>query len=458
MNVLTASTVYIIGIGGIGVSGVAKILLLRGAKVSGSDVAESVVTEELRELGIVVHIGHDAKNIPPATPAIIYSGAVPADNTERVAARERGIPEFSYSDALGALTRLYKTVAVSGTHGKSTTTAMLGTILSAAGWDPLVLVGTRVTHFSHGNVQWGKGEWFVVEACEHEAQMMALTPQKIIITNLEPDHLDYYGTYAKLHETFYHYVSRIAPEDCVINYDDGNVSDLFPERLRLPRSFGFQGGTLQCVARRTENGVQIATLQDEAKQQFELRLALPGEFNVMNALAALEMARSMGVDMHVSLAALETYSGSWRRFEQVGNYKGAPVISDYGHHPTAIEKTITATREFFPDRRVVLVYQPHQHHRTQALRDDFVRALSAPDVLLLYEVYDVAGRERPEDHHISSGDLLRDVQLQNPEKPMWHVTSFDATEKLFQQHVLPTDVIVIMGAGDIYQLAERLCT
>src|SRR3989338_1448637 len=186
MDILSAQRVHIIGIGGIGVSGVAKILKHRGVVVSGSDAEASGVTEGLNALGIAVAIGHDSANVAAVVDAVIFSGAVPTDNSERAAARDRGIPEFSYSEVLGMLSKHYRTIAVSGTHGKSTTTAMLGTILRAAGLDPLILVGTQVATFEQGNVHLGSGEFFVVEACGHEAQMMKLSPERIIVTNFEP--------------------------------------------------------------------------------------------------------------------------------------------------------------------------------------------------------------------------------------------------------------------------------
>jgi len=460
MDILSAQRVHIIGIGGIGVSGVAKILKHRGVVVSGSDAEASGVTEGLNALGIAVAIGHDSANVAAVVDAVIFSGAVPTDNSERAAARDRGIPEFSYSEVLGMLSKHYRTIAVSGTHGKSTTTAMLGTILRAAGLDPLILVGTQVATFEQGNVHLGSGEFFVVEACEHEAQMMKLSPERIIVTNLEPDHLDFYGTFAVLQKTFSEYVARVPAEHCVLNFDEQVVRELCRNSATQPRSFGFQGGTIQCVARRTEDGEQVAQLRDAVGEEFELKLRIPGAFNVMNAMAAFEMARSIGVAPHVALDALHKYPGSWRRFERVGELNGAPVISDYGHHPTAIRETVAATREFFPGKRVVLVYQPHQHHRTHALYPDFVSALADPDMLILNEVYDVKGRERAEDQSVSGTQLFEDIKKTRTIDggQMAYAASLDEIEALVCQHALPNDVILVMGAGDIYKIAHRVCS
>lgn len=458
MDILSARRVHVVGIGGIGVSGVAKILAHRGVVVTGSDAESSSVTESLGVCGIPVAIGASAAHLPEGVDALVYSGAVPASHPERVAAAQLGIPEFSYSQALGALTRQYRTIAVSGTHGKSTTTAMLGSILIAAGLDPLILVGTQVAGFSNGNVHLGRSDFFVVEACEHEAQMMNLSPERIVVTNLEPDHLDFYGTFEKLRETFAAYVARVAPEHCVINADDSAVMGLFDGR-EGPHTFGMHAGRVRCESRRASAGEQHAAVRDTSSgETFDLRLRIPGAFNVMNALAAFEMARSIGVASDVALTALRNYPGSWRRFEHVGTVNGASIISDYGHHPTAVRETLAAAREFFPDKRLLLVYQPHQHHRTGALYPDFVRALTEPDALILQDVYDVKGRERAEDQSFDGEKLFADVAAAREGKPSVYSATLADAARLVREHALPDDVVLIMGAGDIYKVAHDVCS
>lgn len=457
MHILDAQRVHIVGIGGIGVSGLAKILAHRGVALSGSDAEASATTDDLRTRGIEVSIGHDASNLVAGIDAVVYSGAVPESNPELALALERGLPCFTYSQALGEVTKKYRTLAVSGTHGKSTTTAMLGTILQNAGLDPLILVGTKVPAFDGGNVHLGSGEFFVVEACEHAAQMMDLSPERIIVTNLEPDHLDFYQTFERLQGTFREYVSRVAPEMCIVNGDQTAVRDLF-HNSAIPHTFGFGTGTIQCVSRNNSNGLQIAELRDADGNEFELKLRIPGAFNVMNAMAAFEMARSIGVDPQVALDALYSYPGSWRRFERVGQINGVDVISDYAHHPTAIRETLQATREFFPEKRVVLVYQPHQHHRTKALFDDFVDVLSTPDALILNEVYHVKGRENAEDAGATSAGLIADVKQRRGDKPHWYAQSLDEVSELIRTHTMPNDVVVVMGAGDIYKVAHDVCS
>ncbi len=459
MAFLDAERVHIIGIGGIGTSGLAKILAHHGVRVTGSDGTGSLITEELQARGIAVTIGHSVANLPEDVQAVVFSSAVSPLNSERAAADERGIPSFSYSEALGELTKKYRTIAVSGTHGKSTTTAMLAGILIAAGLDPLVLVGTRVPTFKHGNVHLGAGDIFVVEACEHKAQMMNLSPERIIVTNLEPDHLDFYGTFDRLIETFKKYVAQISPSHCVVNGDEAAVGGLFVDGKGAPQTFGFAHGDLQCMERHSDAGVQYATIRFSDGETHEMKLRIPGSFNIMNAMAAIVMAEQLGVTRAVALQAVFDYPGSWRRFERVGRVNGAHVISDYAHHPTAIRETLKAAREFFPDKRVVLVYQPHQHHRTKALYGDFVDALADSDALILNEVYHVAGRETAEDAATTSAELMSDIAARRgTEKAHWYAKSLEEVTELIRTHTLPDDVVLVMGAGDIYKVAHDVCS
>ncbi len=459
MELFTANRVHILGIGGIGVSAIAKILHAGGVRVTGSDAAASLITDELSLRGISVVIGHIAENLPSDVDAVVYSGAVPADNVERVAATDREVPQFSYSEALGALSRTRRTIAISGTHGKSTTTSMLGSILIHAGLDPLIIVGTRVAAFSDGNVHLGRGDFCVVEACEHEAQMMRLVPERIIVTNLEPDHLDYYGSFENLIETFKKYVARVPADHCVANADDKAVMSLFGnDGAAGPRTIGAKAGMLRCVSRRTDTGVQRVQIEDaETGSQFELALRIPGAFNVLNALCALEMARSIGIGLELAIEALEQFPGSWRRFERVGTFHDAPVISDYGHHPTAVRETIRAAREFFPGRRIFLVYQPHQHHRTEALYKDFVDALQESDALVLCEIYDVVGREHGSSAASAHG-IIDELSARDADKPLWYAQSLSDAVEYVRSNVEPNDILLVMGAGDIYKIADMLCS
>lgn len=454
MALLGHKKVHFIGIGGIGMSGVAKILRSRGLEVAGSDVADSAVIEELRGAGVVVNIGQAAENVPVDAEAVVHTSAVPADNPERVEAARRGLSIFSYSAAVGEISREYQTVAISGTHGKSTTTAMLGKILLAAGLDPLILVGTKVRGFSDGNVHLGQGKIFVVEACEHEAQMLRLHPSMIVLSNLENDHLDFYQNWENLRDTFRAYIKKVAPKKIIANADDGGLREMLRE---VDATFYGTTGQARLLQRSFFSGGQqaLVAVVDEEKK---LILRLPGEFNIYNALAALTAAINLGVAPEIALAALAEFGGSWRRFENLGEWQGATVISDYGHHPTAVTKTLAAAREFFGVRRIVLVFQPHQHHRTAALYEDFLTAFAEPEVLLLAEIYDVAGRTGEEARAISSARLAEDLHARRGSKETFYLADAAAVEEKLRTIIQTGDVLLIMGAGDIFLLAEKLCS
>lgn len=447
--------VHIVGIGGIGISAAAKLLSKRGISVSGSDLAKSAVTDELEAAGIKFFSGHFAEQVPDAAELVIYSNAVPETNVERAKAAERGIPQMSYPQFLGALSKAYKTIAISGTNGKSTTTAMIGLILEAAGFDPTVIVGSRVPAFPQGNLRVGQSEWLVVEACEHQAAMLNIEPDYLVLTNIEEDHLDYYGDLDHIIDAFQKYVGQVKT-DVIWNADDPGVG-----RLGLSRGLAFGTGREAEVAarnRRVERGSQtfelVRTGQGGDVELGEITLQIPGAFNQMNALAASALALHLGIPFETIRSALQKYAGIWRRFERVGISRGADVISDYGHIPTAVSGTIAAAREFFPARRIVLCFQPHQHDRTEQLFDGFVASLAEADVLVVAEIYRVAGRTPKQE--VSSLDLVKAINKAHPGKDARFAPDLDAAESILYDLIKPGDVLVIQGAGDIDEVARRL--
>lgn len=449
----TAKKIHIIGIGGIGVSALAKLLARRGAEVSGSDLIESGVTKNLEFDGRQVFIGHMAENIPEGCDLIIYSPAVLSDNSERAAARERGIPEMSYPEALGELTKEFRTIAVAGTNGKSTTTAMLGLILEEAGFDPTVIVGAKVPSFKHGNLRVGKsGSWLVVEACEYREHFLSIHPEFAVITNIEEDHLDYFRDLDHIREAFQKFVNNI-PEigRVVFNADDVTCHSLV---YKNSVSFGENNGEYRAVNRISGLGQQIFELWLDNNNLGNIVLQVPGNFNVMNAMAAAVTAMVIGVPFGAAQAGLEKFFGVWRRFEHVGIFRGADVFSDYGHHPTAIRGTIEAAREFFPGRRLVLCFQPHQHERVKSLFNDFVEALVGADVLILPEIFEVAGRT--EDTGVSSRDLAAAIKEKFPTKEVVFASDLSAAEQLLNTIVQENDILIIQGAGDVDNLARQI--
>lgn len=445
---------YFIGIGGIGMSGLAQLLNAEEKHVSGEDATMSHVTDMLTTKGIAVTIGDRGEELTDAD-CVIFSGAIPQDHPARLAAEQLHLPQLSYFEALGFYAEQFEQViAVSGTHGKTTTTALVANLLVDAGFDPTALVGSLVREFGDTNARVGSADkqYFVVEACEHEAHMLELRPTTIIVNNIEADHLDYYRDLDHIIETFQEFVDLLPSSEnarLIVNADDSRARKLKTTVART--TYGIeQVADLQALDIGHEAGRQFFTVDNAA-----YTLHIPGEFNVSNSLAAIAVGKHLGISQTLIAESLATFHGTWRRFERLGEFHGAIVISDYAHHPTAVQGTIRAAKEFFPGKRIVAVFQPHQRARTKELFDEFTRAFVEADVVILQEVYDVTGREEAEYADVSSQhlvDALYDIQGQevffSPDATATHAFVSDLTE--------PQDVILLMGAGDIYRLAEDL--
>ena len=484
--------VHLIGIGGIGVSAVAKLLKVTGREVSGSDIGESETIEELKALGITVYKGQAAENIEDELDLIVYTSAAPENNPERVEGKKRGIKELSYFEFLGEYSKDKRTVAVSGTHGKSTVTAMLGLMAAEAGLDPTVIVGSKVKNFQYGNLRIGQSNLFIVEACEHMANMLHINPEMIVLTNIEEDHLDYYKNLDNIMAAFRKYVQKLpANGKLIFNADDENVREVVksfdgekigfgikspPPPLRkgeddsLPLEKGVPpmriGGEGFLLAKeiRVDDGFQKYHF---AGHDYILRV--PGMYNAYNAFAASTAAIALGVSPEAIKKTLEHFRGIWRRFEIIGERDGALIISDYGHHPTAVRETIAGARGFYPGRRLVLAFQPHHRNRTKNLFKEFTECFDGADVLVLTEIFDVAGREGDADADVSSKDLIEPIKARwNAQRSQSHAkrrgtvkeihfaaNPAETREKLLQI-MRPGDIIIIMGAGDIYKIANQL--
>ncbi len=454
--------VHCIGIGGIGVSAVAKFLRLQGKEVAGSDVARSIVTEDAERAGVTV-LDPSAENISPDLDLIIYTSAAPEEQVERQAAAQLGIPQLSYFEFLGLISKGRKTVAVCGTNGKSTTTAMLALMLEAAGLDPLVIVGSRVPSFEYGNLRMGKSDIFVVEACEYREQFLSIEPAMVVTTKIVEDHLDYYRDLAHIESAFRVFAAKLPTDGPLFwNLDDAGSRETYADRPRAGGTFGFAPeADLRAEGYEASAGLQRfdAVFEDgTAWRGMELRV--PGAFNVSNALAAIAAARALGADEASVRRALGDFRGIWRRFERVGDYKGAPVISDYGHTPDAIEATLAGAKAFFPGRRLVVAFQPHHHERTRTLYDAFVRSFDAADVLILNEIYGVEGRKQGAGE-VSSRDLVRSVierdRLEGRSRPVDYAEHHEEALALIKQTAQPDDLVIVMGAGSIDSVARTLC-
>lgn len=450
--------VHCVGIGGIGVSAAAKFLRLQGKQVSGSDEATSVVTADAERAGIRV-LAPAASNVEPDIDLLIYTSAAPESHVERVEAARLGIPQLSYFEFLGLVSQGYRTVAVCGTNGKSTTTAMLSLILERAGLDPMVIVGSRVPAFPYGNFRPGQGGVFVVEACEYREQFMHLRPSVVLTTKIVEDHLDYYRDLAHIQETFRAFAAKLPPDGPLIwNADDEGSRVAYAGFAGPNGTFGFSpDADLHVENHQVSEGLQRfdAVFKDGMAWR-GLELRVPGAFNVSNALAAIGAARHLGASEDAVRSALAEFAGIWRRFEKVGERDGAPVISDYGHTPDAIEATLKAAREFYPGRKVILAFQPHHHDRTRKLFDAFVTSFDAADALILCEIYGVAGRKEHEGE-ISSRDLVEAVKARGVVKDVRYAAGPQAALAQLEGRDAEGAIMMIMGAGDIYSIAYPLC-
>jgi len=435
--------VHFIGIGGIGVSALAKYYLTKGWQVSGSDLVSSEITESLKRLGVKIRIGrHKAENLPKDADLVIYSPAVQKSNPELKSAFSSQSRVLSYPQALGELTKKYFTIAVTGTHGKSTTASMLGLLLTKAGLDPTVIVGTKMKEFGDSNCRAGKSKYLVIEADEHFASFLNYWPKIIVLTRLEADHLDYFKNFKNYISAFKKFISHL-PENGVLvaNKDDKNIREL-------------TGSGKQKIYRFTKS-IDYSVKRPDAKRLKKV-LKVPGEHNISNALAALKVARILKIPDKVSFRALSEYKGSWRRFEEKTiklNAKNYKLINDYGHHPTEIKATLQAAREKYPKKKIWCAYQPHQYQRTFYLFKDFVKAFKeAPvDKLIITDIYDVAGRENKEiKKKVNSEKLVKAVNKNS-------VMYLPKTKILnyLKKNLQGGEVLIIMGAGDIYELSKR---
>lgn len=476
MLLVKIKKIHFVGVGGIGVSAVAKMLVRIGKSVSGSDVTESEITEDVKKVGVKVFTNHTEKNLKDDIDLVIYSSAVPKNNPERKKARDLKIPEMSYFEFLGEFSRDKFTIAISGTHGKSTTTALTGLMFAGGGLDPMVIVGSKSKSFKNGNLRHGRTKYFIVEACEHEAHMLELHPKVIILTNIEEDHLDFYGSLENIKKAFRKYINLL-PENglLIVNNDDKVIREILEENRENIRrikvvSFGIENHSdiramnLKVQDVRSEKNLEVS----ERCQKFEIMrgldnlgefiLKVPGKFNVYNALASIVCALSFEISLHEVKKVLRDFEGIWRRFEKIGERDGVVVISDYAHHPTEVRETLKAVRDFYPGRRVVLAFQPHQHDRTQKMLDDFSISFQDADFLILNEIFGVAGREGEE--KVSSNDLVEKIKEHDKKRNSARVTLYSEnlkkTKKLILKNKKQGDIIVVMGAGDIYRVAHEI--
>ena len=443
--------VHFVGIGGSGMSGIAEVLLNLGYDISGSDLSSNAATRRLESLGARVYTGHTAQNIATAD-AVVVSTAVKADNPEVVAAREKHIPVVPRALMLAELMRLKQGIAIAGTHGKTTTTSLVASVLAEDGLDPTFVIGGRLNS-AGANARLGSGEFIVVEADESDASFLHLQPVMAVITNIDADHMETYGhSIDKLKQAFVDFTQHLPFYGMVVLcQDDANVRDILPKITKPVTTYGFRPeAQLRAVDVTHEGGQMRFRVVREGAADLRVTLNLPGMHNVLNALAAIAVGSEAGVTDEKIVKALAEFKGVGRRFQRYGEAAlpsggHATVIDDYGHHPAEMAATVAAARGAFAGRRLLLAFQPHRYTRTRDCFEDFAQVLSTVDALVLTEVYSAG--EAP----IVAADgraLARAVRLQGKVEPIF-VEAVAAMPEAIRNAARDGDVVLVMGAGSI---------
>ena len=437
-----AQNIYFIGIGGIGTSAIARMFLLEGKRVSGSDMAGSEVTEGLQEAGATIFIGEDARNVPVDCGLVIYTIAVPKEHAELVEAKKRGIPVISYPEALGIISKDKYTIAITGTHGKTTTTAMVAKILMDAGLDPTVIIGSFLLDDGKGstlnrekgrtfktNFVWGNSKYLVVEGCEYCRSFLNLSPSILVITNIDADHLDYYRDMEDIVSAFVELAQKLPKDGYLV------IDSHAPNVEAVVKNSPCQNGDFAVL-----------------KLPEDFKLHIPGAHNLLNAKAAWGVAKVLGISDEQALRSLSEFRGTWRRFEYRGKVKnGAHVYDDYGHHPTEIQATLQGTRELFPKQKIVVIFQPHLYSRTKQHLEGFGAAFKEASSIILLPIY--PAREK------DSGDISSQMvvdELKKNGKNAHFVQTFAEAANLAQKLCGAGDLILTLGAGETNKVADLL--
>ena len=457
----TIQHIHFVGIGGAGMSGIAEVLINLGYTVSGSDISQSATVQRLQGLGAQVHVGHDSDHIKGAH-VIVTSTAVQSDNPEVVAAHAKLIPVVPRAVMLAELMRMKHGIAIAGTHGKTTTTSLVASVLNQAGMDPTFVIGGRLNS-AGANAKLGTGDAIVVEADESDASFLNLLPMTAVITNIDADHMETYGhDFGRLRQAFIDFLHRMPFYGAaIVCVDDANIRDLLPAIARPIVGYGVsEDAKVRALNIRADQGRMHFTVQRRTRKNqpdLEVSLALPGHHNVLNALAAIAVADEMEVSDDAIVTALAEFKGVGRRFQSYGDVAlpqggNIRVVDDYGHHPVEMAATIAAARGAFPTRRLVLAFQPHRFTRTRDCFDDFVQVLGRVDALLLSEVY--AAGEPP----IVAADgraLARALRVAGQIEPLFVPDIQDLAAQVLQ-HAQDGDVVLCMGAGSVGQVPAQI--
>ncbi len=449
-------TIHCIGIGGIGLSAIAEILISRGYNVTGSDMKESDITTKLAADGARIYIGHRAENVVNAD-LIVYSAAVSMENPELAYAAEHDIPAITRAEMLGILMDEYEnSIAISGTHGKTTTTSMVSLILENAKVEPTILVGGNLAEIG-GNVKVGNSKFFVTEACEYMDSFLSLRPRIEVILNIDSDHLDYFKDIDHIVSSFDKFAKLVPENGLMVAYEANPFVNQVIKNLDNVVTFGFNEHCTYCAddVKFNENGLPSFDVKKNGEVLSRVQLSVPGEHNILNSMAAFACCHSLGIDADVISETLNKYHGTQRRFDIVGTTTdGIKIVDDYAHHPTEIKATLSACQNI-PHNKLWVLFQPHTYTRTLALFDEFADAFEKADELILTEIY--AAREK-NIYKISSAQLVEKIKETHPEKSVRFIENFDEIADYVKSNANTGDLVLTMGAGDIYKVGDMILT
>lgn len=448
----TIRKLHFIGIGGAGMSAIAHVMIGMGFDISGSDIAKSETTYKLEQLGAVIHVGHRSENVAGAE-AVVISSAIGAQNPELTAARQQGLPVYHRADMLAYIMRQQQGIAIAGAHGKTTTTSMIAMMLAMAGTDPTVLIGGDLAYLQ-GNARLGRGPYAVAEADESDGSFLKLAPRIAVVTNIENDHLDYYGTMENILHTFGEFLHKLPVDNglAVLCYDNAHLRSL-AGRAGCPVVSYAIGHEADYMAHniRINGSSTIYEAYHHGSLLGTVTLSVPGRHNVANSLAAIAVGRHIGLDFHLIAEGLEAFQGAKRRFQTKGRVAGVWVVDDYAHHPTEISTTLAAARDMNP-KRLICVFQPHRYSRTKFLYREFGGSFGDADQLILTDIY-AAGEEPIEG---VTGELIQqEVAAQTGRRPTY-IADKQKIPRYLEQIVEAGDLVITMGAGDIYLAGEDL--
>jgi len=445
--------IHMVGIGGIGMSGIAELLLNLGYEISGSDIKRSETTEHLSELGAQVFVGHSPQNVHEAD-VVVFSSAVKRDNVELVEASERSVPVIPRAEMLAELMRLKYGIAVAGAHGKTTTTSMVASVLTQGGLDPTVVIGGRLNIWGGSNARLGNSDFLVAEADESDGSFLLLSPSMAVVTNLDYEHIDFYRSMARLRKTFVDFINKVPFYGrAILCLDDREVQGLIPE---LTKSYLTYGLSPQADIRASEIAKQelstrfVVTFGDDVVG--EISICIPGDHNVLNALAAVAVGLELDIDFGSISKGLGNLGGLKRRFEIKDEKNGILVLDDYGHHPTEIVATLSTAKECWPERRLVVVFQPHRYTRVRDSYDQFVISFNQADLLIITPIYGAGEEPIPgvDSHSIYQG--IRD----HGHRAVHLCSSKEEVVSLLVNETQGGDVVLTLGAGDVHLVGTEL--